>query len=131
MPRHDAYCMYVCILCEPYKRTCQVQLLCGGVTLIPGAGHAMPSSVVDLRCPISGRSDAQPGCWPKVVGVHVCACLCPAPRCVSQPSASSETEGAGVCPSVRLSLGVSVLRAMPFRHVALLDAPLRSATATY
>lgn len=48
--------------------------------MIPGqAGHEMPSSAVDLRCPITARSDAQPACLQKVVDVHVCPCLCQAP----------------------------------------------------
>lgn len=64
--------------------TCQVELLSVGVTLIPGqAGHQMPSSAEDLRCPITARSDAQPACLQKVVDVHVCPCLCQAPVCQS------------------------------------------------
>lgn len=84
-----------CTVSWPVKGTCQVELLSVGVTVIPGqAGHEMPSSAVDLRCPITARSDAQPACLQKVDDVHVCPCLCQAPVCVSQ-AVSEEGERGG------------------------------------
>lgn len=75
------------------KGTCQVELLSVGVTVIPGqAGHEMPSSAVDLRCPITARSDAQPACLQKVDDVHVCP-VCAKRLCVSvKPSARRKGE---------------------------------------
>ena len=88
------------------KGTCQVELLSVGVTVIPGqAGHEMPSSAaaaaaaaVDLRCPITARSDAQPACSQKVDDVHVCPCLCQAPLfvCVCVCAAAGHRRGRAV-----------------------------------
>ncbi|KAM7382997.1 hypothetical protein PAMP_002686 [Pampus punctatissimus] len=94
----------------------------------------MPSSAVDLRCPITARSDAQPACLQKVDDVHVCPCLCQAPVCVSQAVNEEEKEGeerrrgATVRPSLSLVCPSSC--AIPFRHVPVAFAPPTSSSSS-
>lgn len=102
--------------------------------MIPGrAAHAMPSSAVDLRCPISGRRGAQPACLRKVVDVHVCGAPTPPPPTRVLPVCQSSRQACGRrCvkaadrPSVPLP-SLSVLRravsSCPRRCVAPLSTP--------